>query len=169
MAKFYLSCRPICDDISRIHKPKPNSCKTFKPTGTSVGDIRRVLVSHWSFPANVIINWLGMLHSTSCYASVRKAKLSLSTPLTHRGERRCITPHIFNLGISWRRVVSFTLRPIYPRKKKLRYPVYMRMGRYMSQSGRFGDEKISYPCQDSNPGPSGLYPSPYNDDALFAS
>jgi len=26
-----------------------------------------------------------------------------------------IAPHILNLGTRWRRVVSFTLRPLYPR------------------------------------------------------
>jgi hypothetical protein len=39
-----------------------------------------------------------------------------------------IAPRILNLGTRWRRVVSFTLRPIYPQGRSSRYPLDRRLG-----------------------------------------
>jgi hypothetical protein len=49
----------------------------------------------------------------------------------------CINPHFLDLGTNWRRVVSFTPRPLYPR-----YPLHRRLGGPQSQSGPFGELKI---------------------------
>jgi hypothetical protein len=51
-----------------------------------------------------------------------------------------IAPLILNLGTRWRRVISFTLRSLYPRKKSLRHPVDRRLGGLQSLSGRGGEE-----------------------------
>jgi hypothetical protein len=54
----------------------------------------------------------------------------------------CIDPRFLDLGISWRWVVSFTLRSLYPRGKSLRYRLYGRLGGHQSGSGRCGEDKI---------------------------
>jgi hypothetical protein len=54
----------------------------------------------------------------------------------------CIGPHFLYLGTSWRWVVSFTPRSLYPRGKSLRYPLDRRLGGLKSRSGRLGEEKI---------------------------
>jgi hypothetical protein len=53
---------------------------------------------------------------------VKKVKLSpflTNQTLCHEGVwgSGCIDPHFLDLGTSWRRVVSFTLRPLYPRER----------------------------------------------------
>jgi hypothetical protein len=40
----------------------------------------------------------------------------------------CTDPHILDLGTSWRLVVSFTPRSIYPQGKSHRYPLDRRLG-----------------------------------------
>jgi hypothetical protein len=50
----------------------------------------------------------------------------------------CIDPHFPDLGTSWRWVVSFTPRPLYPL-----YPLDRRLGGPQNQSGWHGEEKIS--------------------------
>jgi hypothetical protein len=57
----------------------------------------------------------------------------------------CIGPHFLDLSKSWRRMVSFTLRPLYPRGKRPRYPFDMRLGGPQSWSGWCGEEKILDP------------------------
>jgi hypothetical protein len=42
--------------------------------------------------------------------------------------------------MSWRWMVSFTPRPLYPRGKSPRYPLYRRLGGFQSPSGRRGYE-----------------------------
>jgi hypothetical protein len=50
--------------------------------------------------------------------------------------------HVFlDLGTSWRRVVSFTPRPLYPRVKSSRYPLDRRLGGPQNRSRRCGEEK----------------------------
>jgi hypothetical protein len=49
---------------------------------------------------------------------------------------RCIEPVFFDLGTSWRWVVSFTPRPLYPRGKSPRYPLDRRLGGPQGRSRR---------------------------------
>jgi hypothetical protein len=44
-------------------------------------------------------------------------------------ESECIDPHILDVGTSWRWVVSFTPRSLYPWEKSPRYPLDRRLGR----------------------------------------
>jgi hypothetical protein len=72
--------------------------------------------------------------------SKRKVNLSLRSTnyaLRHEGEwgSGCIGPHFLDLGTSWRLVVSFTLLPLYPRRKSRRYPLDRRLGGPQSRSG----------------------------------
>jgi hypothetical protein len=81
-----------------------------------------------------------MLHKPSL-----KVKLSLyltNEALRHEGVwgNGCIDPYSLDLGTSWRWVVSFTPRPLYPR-----YPLDRRQGGPYSRSGRRGEEKIFDP------------------------
>jgi hypothetical protein len=55
-----------------------------------------------------------------------------------------IAPCILNVGTSWRRMVSFTSQPLYPRWRSRRYPLDMRLGGLQSQSGRCRVETISF-------------------------
>jgi hypothetical protein len=73
-------------------------------------------------------------------------------------ESGCIDPHFFHLGTSWRWVVNFTPRPLYPRGKSPRYPLDRRLGGPQSQSGRFGEMKILDPHRDSNSDSSVVQP-----------
>jgi hypothetical protein len=61
-------------------------------------------------------------------------------------------PHILNLVIRWRWVVSFIHRPLYPRGKKRRYPLHRRLCGPRSLSGHVGKEKSLSPGRESNPG-----------------
>jgi hypothetical protein len=56
-----------------------------------------------------------------------------------------IDPYFLDLGTSWRWVVSFTLRPLYPWGKSPRYPFDSRLGGSQGWSGRRGEEKILDP------------------------
>jgi hypothetical protein len=65
--------------------------------------------------------------------------------------------NFLDLGTRWRRVVSFTPLPLYPRGKRLRYPLDRRLGRPQSRSGRCGEEKkLALPAIE--PEPSSPYP-----------
>jgi hypothetical protein len=82
----------------------------------------------------------------------------------------CIDPHFLDLGTSWRWVVNFTLRPLYPRGKSPRYPLDRKLGGPQSRSGRFGEEKILDPTWTGTPTPSVVQPvaSRYTDYAIPA-
>jgi len=56
-----------------------------------------------------------------------------------------IEPRILNVGPSWRWVVSFTPRPLYPRGKNTGYPLNGRLGGSQVRSGRGDKEKKSQP------------------------
>jgi hypothetical protein len=80
---------------------------------------------------------------TSTSNDMVKVKVNLSLCLNneapgHEGVRGsgCINPHFLDLGISWRWVVSFTPRPIYPRGKSPRYPLNKRLCGPQSRSGK---------------------------------
>jgi hypothetical protein len=50
----------------------------------------------------------------------------------------------FKLGSRWRWAVSFTSRPLYPRRKILRYPLNKKLAGPQSRSGRFIDVKTLF-------------------------
>jgi hypothetical protein len=62
-----------------------------------------------------------------------------------------IAPHILDVGIRWRWVVSFTLRPLYPQRKSPWYPLGRRLGGPKCRSGRGGEEKNSQPLAGFEP------------------
>jgi hypothetical protein len=62
-----------------------------------------------------------------------------------------IAPHILDLGTRWKRVVSFTSRPLYPQGKNPWYPLYRRLGGPQSRSGRGGKEKNFKPMPSIEP------------------
>jgi hypothetical protein len=53
---------------------------------------------------------------------------------------------ILDLGTIWRRVVSFTSRPLYPRGKNLWYPLNRRLGEPQSRYGRCEEEQNLVTC-----------------------
>jgi hypothetical protein len=55
-----------------------------------------------------------------------------------------IAPCILDLGTRWKRVVSFTTRPLYPQEKSPRYPFERRLSGPQSRCGRVGEEKNSH-------------------------
>jgi hypothetical protein len=52
-------------------------------------------------------------------------------------------PRILDLGTIWRRVLNFTIRPLYPQGKSPWYALDRRLGGPQSWSGRGGEEKNS--------------------------
>jgi hypothetical protein len=65
-----------------------------------------------------------------------------------------------NFGTSWRWVVSFTHRPLYPRGKNTRYPLDRRLGGPQSRSPRSGEEKILETTGTRTPTPRSCSPYP---------
>jgi hypothetical protein len=109
---------------------------------------------HWlscSTPNNVHERWKKGVKLSLCFSWA---------PL-HEGVLRSggIAPRIPDLGASWRLVVRFTPRPLYPKGKSPWYPLDWRLGGPQSRSGCSGEEKNSQPCQDSNPRSYLSYPS----------
>jgi hypothetical protein len=78
--------------------------------------------------------------------------------LRHEGVCRseCIDPHFLDLATSWRWVVNFTPRPLYPRGKSPRYTLDRRLGG--PRSGLFGEEKILEPSETQTPTPRSSSP-----------
>jgi hypothetical protein len=80
-----------------------------------------------------------------------KVKVKLSLWLTKHHAMKAywrsggIAPRILDLGTRWRRVVSFTPRPLYPQGKSPWYPLDRRLGGPQSRSGRGGEEKNPQP------------------------
>jgi hypothetical protein len=77
----------------------------------------------------------------------KKVKLSLCLTKhhamkTYRGSG-CTSPCILDLGTSWRRVVSFMHRPLYPRGKNPWYSLDRKLVGPQSRSGHIGEEKHS--------------------------
>jgi hypothetical protein len=66
-------------------------------------------------------------------------------------ESGCTAPHILVLGTRWRWMVSFTPRPLYPRRKSPWYPSDRRIGGAQNRSGRGGEEKNSQPLPGLEP------------------
>jgi hypothetical protein len=63
----------------------------------------------------------------------------------------CIDPHSFYLGTSWKWVVIFTSRPLYPRGKSPWFPLDRRLGGPQNRSGRHGEKKILAPTGTRTP------------------
>jgi hypothetical protein len=64
-----------------------------------------------------------------------------------------IDSRFLDFGTSWRWVVSFTTRPLYPRGKSPQYPLNRRMGGTQSRSGRDGEVNILNPIATRTPTP----------------
>jgi hypothetical protein len=62
-----------------------------------------------------------------------------------------IDPYILDLGSTWRWVVSFTPRPLYPQGKIPWYPLNRRLGGPQSRSGHGDEEKNSQPMLGLEP------------------
>jgi hypothetical protein len=58
---------------------------------------------------------------------------------------------VLDLGTRFRRVVSFTPRPIYPQGKSPWYPLERRLHGSQSRYGRGGEEKNSHPLPGLEP------------------
>jgi hypothetical protein len=70
----------------------------------------------------------------------------------------CIDSHFLDLGTSWRWVVNFTPRPLYPQGKSPQYPLDRRLGGPQNRSGRFGEVKILTPTGTRTPTPRSSSP-----------
>jgi hypothetical protein len=55
----------------------------------------------------------------------------------------CIAPRILDLRTTWKRVVSFTPRQLYPQGKSTWYPLDRKLGGPQSRSGHGVEEKNS--------------------------
>jgi hypothetical protein len=77
----------------------------------------------------------------------------------------CIGPNFLDLGTSWRWVVHFTPRPLYPR-----YPLDRRLGGPQELVWMIWRRENSWPYRDSNSDPSVVQPivSRYSDYAIPA-
>jgi hypothetical protein len=62
-----------------------------------------------------------------------------------------IAPCILDLGTRWRRVVSFTTRPLYSLGKSPWYPLDRRLDGTQNRSGLGGEEKNSQPSPKLEP------------------
>jgi hypothetical protein len=69
----------------------------------------------------------------------------------------CVDPPFLDFGTSWRWVVSFTPRSLYPRGRTPRYPLDRRLSGPQSRFGRRGEEKILDPTGTRTPTPQSLY------------
>jgi hypothetical protein len=81
-----------------------------------------------------------------------------TTPCRHMGEWR-YSSTILDLGTRWRRVVSFTSRPLYPRGKRPQYPLDRKLVGPQSWSGCYGVKKSILPLSAIKPGRSDRSPS----------
>jgi hypothetical protein len=115
--------------------------------------VRRWIISENNRRATVqnYITWGRKQDPVSETGKVKKVKLSLC--LTNYALRRegvwgsrCIDPYFLDLGTSWRWVVNFTPRPLYPQGKSPWYPLDRRLG---GPHGRRGEEKILDPMTDN--------------------
>jgi hypothetical protein len=112
----------------------------FEPTITASERAKTVHVLDRS--ATVTSKSSDYTTSTTCSEMIIRNYL---TGINCRGLISCIDPHFLDLDTSWRSVVSFTPRPLYPRGKSPRYPLDRRLGGPQSRSGRRGEEKILDP------------------------
>jgi hypothetical protein len=76
----------------------------------------------------------------------------LSTVHLKRMESGGIDPHILNLGITCRSVVSLKPLPLNPQELSPSYPFCRRLDGPQGRSVLYGEEKVSCPYQELNPG-----------------
>jgi hypothetical protein len=69
-----------------------------------------------------------------------------------------IDPRFLHLDNSWRWLVSFTPRPLYPRWKNPRYSLDRRLGGPQSRSRRLEEKKILNPIGTRTPTPRSSSP-----------
>jgi hypothetical protein len=110
-----------------------------------------------------VTNWppalsIWVLPSVICVCANVKVKLPLyltNKALSHEDvwRRGCIDPRILDLGTSWRWVVRFTPRQLYPPGKSPQYPLDRRLGGPQSRSGRRGEKKSLAPIGTRAPTP----------------
>jgi hypothetical protein len=119
-----------------------------------------------SLIGNGSVRALPMTTNTQATIEELLVKVTLSLCLTNYALRHeglwgsgRIDPRFLDLGTSWRWMVSLTLRPIYPRGKRPRYPLDRGLGGPQTWSGRCGEEKIVYLTGTRTPTP--LSSSPY--------
>jgi hypothetical protein len=95
------------------------------------------------------------LHNHRCKVKGKVVTVlnELSTMPWRRMGCGCIDPHFLDLGTSWRWVVSFTPRPLYPQGNSPRYPLDRRLDGPQSWSGRRGEDKILDPTGTRTPTP----------------
>jgi hypothetical protein len=67
---------------------------------------------------------------------------------------------MYRSTVSWRLMVSFTLRPLYSRGNTPKYPLDRKLGGPQSQPGRSGEEKILDPTRTRTPTPWSSSPQP---------
>jgi hypothetical protein len=126
------------------------------------------IIHHFGSPrkwAVLELNETARLVSLECrilsHVNNNKIKLSLCL-IKHYAMKACgsgcVDPHFLDLGASWRWVINFTPRPLYPRGKSPRYPLNRRLGGPHSRSGRFGEERILDPTGTRTPTPRSSSP-----------
>jgi hypothetical protein len=87
-------------------------------------------------------NYLFYMYIYFIYIYVCKGKVIKHYAMKAYGGSGCIDLRILDLGTSWRWMVSFTPRPLYPLGKSPRYPLDRRLDGPHSRSVRRGEEKI---------------------------
>jgi hypothetical protein len=125
---------------------------------SSVGTVNYPIVKLLKYDVHNSMNIKIWLVCESRQCAKIKVKLSLCLTPWRRMGSGCVGPHFLDLGTSWRRVVSFTPLPLYPRGKSPRYPLDRRLGGPQSRSGRFGKEKILDPTVIRTPTPRSSSP-----------
>jgi hypothetical protein len=124
----------------------PHACEDFGCTYKGLF-FRRVAFARHNVPW--FLEWCKLFNSEVQKIFPEFNELS-TTPWRRMGE--CMyTSTFLGLGTSWRWVVNFTLRPLYPRGKSPRYPVDRRLGGPQSRSERLGEKKILDPTGTRTP------------------
>jgi hypothetical protein len=98
--------------------------------------------------------------TTSHHASMILAlQLRRGKKWRHAGEWRYSTT-ILDFSTSWRRVVSFTPRPLCPREKNPRYPLDKSLGGPQNRSGHCGEKNLALPWIEHGSSSPSLYRLP---------
>jgi hypothetical protein len=106
-------------------------------------------ISTWQTVPKLTAHILNSYYSNESPGYVQSHKVKLSLCLTNKailyegmGESGCIDPHFLDLSTSWRWVVTFTFRPLYPWGKSPRYLSDRRLGGPQSWSGDMEKKKF---------------------------
>jgi hypothetical protein len=107
-------------------------------------------------PQRMHVTWrplLSLLEVWTFISSICKGTgkvVSVNAMKAYRWSRG-IAPLNLNSGTRWRCVANFFSRPVYAKNRTV---LNRRLGCSSGRSGRFGQEKISFSCWDSNPEPT---------------